>query len=66
MVEQITLAVSSAGTRVATVVTKSCDEGMTHEEIATELGVTVRTIERDMRKARDKCLALLGILPGIA
>ena len=47
-------------------VTKSCDEGMTHEEIATELGVTVRTIERDMRKARDKCLALLGILPGIA
>ena len=66
VVEQITLAVSSAGTRVATVVTKSCDEGMTHEEIATELGVTVRTIERDKRKARDKCLALPGILPGIA
>lgn len=66
VVEQITLAVSAAGTRVAAVVIKSCDEGMTHEEIATELGVTIRTIERDMRKARDKCLALLDVFPGIA
>lgn len=44
-----------AGPRVAQVVELSCLQDLTHPEIAEQLGVTVRTIERCMQRARDVC-----------
>jgi RNA polymerase sigma-70 factor (ECF subfamily) len=44
-----------AGPRVAQVVELSCLQDLTHPEIAQQLGVTTRTIERCMQRARELC-----------
>ena len=44
-----------AGPRVAQVVELSCLTDLTHPEIAHRLGVTTRTIERSMQRARAVC-----------
>lgn len=44
-----------AGPRVSTVVELSCLHDLTHPEIAARLGVTTRTVERCMQRAREVC-----------
>ena len=45
----------AAGPRTAQVVELSCLHDLTHPEIADRLGVTTRTVERCMQRARQVC-----------
>lgn len=53
--KQIAERLGQAGPRVSTVVEMSCVDDLTHPEIARRLGVTTRTIERCMQRAREVC-----------
>lgn len=46
---------ADAGPRVSRVVELSCLDDLTHPEIAARLGVTTRTVERCMQRAREAC-----------
>lgn len=46
---------AEAGPRVGRVVEMSCLDDLTHPEIAARLGVTTRTVERCMQRAREVC-----------
>lgn len=48
----------AAGPRVTQVVEMSCLHDLTHTEIAGQLGVTTRTVERCMQRARVACMPL--------
>ena len=48
------------GKQVAAVLELSCTEDLTHAQIARELGVTTRTVERHMREARAVIGGLLA------
>jgi RNA polymerase sigma-70 factor (ECF subfamily) len=52
---QIALRLYAAGPRVSRVVEMSCLDDLTHPEIAARLGVTTRTVERCMQRAREAC-----------
>jgi DNA-directed RNA polymerase specialized sigma24 family protein len=52
---QIVQRLQDAGSRTAQVVELSCLHDMTHPEIAHRLGVTTRTVERCMQRARQVC-----------
>jgi RNA polymerase sigma-70 factor (ECF subfamily) len=53
--EQIVDCLRAAGARTAQVVELSCLHDLTHPEIADRLGVTTRTVERCMQRARQVC-----------
>lgn len=53
--QRIEQCLAEAGPRVAQVVELSCLHDLTHPEIAQQLGVTTRTIERCMQRARELC-----------
>lgn len=53
--QRISARLHAAGPRVAQVVELSCLHDLTHPEIAAKLGVTTRTIERCMQRARQLC-----------
>lgn len=53
--QHISTRLEAAGPRVAKVVELSCLHDLTHPEIAAKLGVTTRTIERCMQRARQLC-----------
>lgn len=53
--QRISTRLEAAGPRVAKVVELSCLHDLTHPEIAAKLGVTTRTIERCMQRARQLC-----------
>ena len=55
---EIVARLAIAGPRVAHVVELSCLHDLTHPEIARQLGVTTRTVERCMQRARFACEAL--------
>ncbi len=52
---QIAHRLQDAGPRVAQVVELSCLHDLTHPQIARRLGVTTRTVERCMQRARAVC-----------
>jgi len=52
---QIVQQLEHAGARTAKVVEMSCLQDLTHPEIADRLGVTTRTVERCMQRARQVC-----------
>lgn len=52
---EIAVRLNSASPRVARVVELSCLHDFTHPEIAKQLGVTTRTVERCMQRARHVC-----------
>ncbi|TDP60411.1 RNA polymerase sigma factor [Roseateles toxinivorans] len=52
---QIAQALQADGPRTAQVVEMSCLQDLTHPEIADRLGVTTRTVERCMQRARQVC-----------
>ncbi len=52
---RITTSLRDAGNQVAHVVEMSCLQDLTHNEIAEQLGVSVRTVERCMHRARNIC-----------
>lgn len=52
---QIVQQLEHAGARTAKVVEMSCLHDLTHPEIADRLGVTTRTVERCMQRARQVC-----------
>jgi len=52
---QIAQCLYAAGPRVSRVVEMSCLDDLTHPEIAARLGVTTRTVERCMQRAREAC-----------
>ena len=52
---QIAARLADAGPRVSRVVEMSCLDDLTHPEIAARLGVTTRTVERCMQRAREVC-----------
>jgi RNA polymerase sigma-70 factor (ECF subfamily) len=52
---QIAQRLYAAGPRVSRVVEMSCLDDLTHPEIAARLGVTTRTVERCMQRAREAC-----------
>ena len=52
---QIAQRLYAAGPRVSRVVEMSCLDDLTHPEIAVRLGVTTRTVERCMQRAREVC-----------
>lgn len=54
-IRQISERLTQAGPRVCRVVEMSCLDDFTHPEIAARLGVTTRTVERCMQRARKVC-----------
>ena len=52
---RIQASLQDAGKRVVNVVELSCLQDLSHHEIAGQLGVSVRTVERCMRRARQVC-----------
>lgn len=54
-VRAITSALATADARVGEVLALSCVDDLTHSEIAARLGVTTRTVERYMQRARQHC-----------
>lgn len=52
---QIAQRLAAAGPRVSRVVEMSCLDDLTHPQIADQLGVTTRTVERCMQRAREVC-----------
>jgi len=55
VMQQVVARLAHAGPRVARVVEMSCMDDLTHPEIAHRLGVTTRTVERCMQRAREVC-----------
>lgn len=53
--QRVSQRLTSDSTRVAQVVELSCLQDLTHPEIAQILGVTTRTVERCMQRAREVC-----------
>jgi RNA polymerase sigma factor (sigma-70 family) len=51
------------GKRTHQIVAMSCLVGLTHLEIADKIGVTTRTVERSMQRARNICLTVVDDLP---
>ena len=58
VMQQVVARLAHAGPRVARVVEMSCLDDLTHPEIADRLGVTTRTVERCMQRAREVCQPL--------
>jgi RNA polymerase sigma factor (sigma-70 family) len=54
-IQRVSKRLSADNPRVAQVVELSCLQDLTHPEIAQLLGVTTRTVERCMQRAREVC-----------
>lgn len=55
VMHQVVDRLTQAGPRVVRVVEMSCVDDLTHPQIARHLGVTTRTVERCMQRAREVC-----------